>query len=336
MIEPALALAASFFSAGVLALLLTPAMRGLARRTGFVDLPDRVKTHREPTPYLGGLAIYTAFMVSGAGMLALLDSVSLKGVGLLAGGTVVCGLGILDDKKKLSVSTKFLGQLAAAGILVICGLRLEIIYFPFWVNVLLSIVWIVGITNAFNMVDIMDGLASSLAVISAATFFFIAVPTGDLFTAVVCAALAGGCIGFTGYNWHPASIFMGDGGSQFLGFVLAAVSISTSYTAKNDIALLSPLLIMAIPIYDTFYVSFLRVARGKSPFRGSRDHFALRLRAMGLEDPFVVMIICLISLVLCEASYIATTVNLLGAVFIYLVTVVVLVAAGRLASRVET
>jgi UDP-GlcNAc:undecaprenyl-phosphate GlcNAc-1-phosphate transferase len=129
---------------------------------------------------------------------------------------------------------------------------------------------------------------------------------------------------------------MGDAGSQFLGFILAAVAISTSYTAKNDIALLSPLLILAVPIYDTFYVSFLRMAKGRSPFRGSRDHFALRLRAIGLADPYVVMIICLVSLVLCEASYIATTVNLLGAVFIYLMTMIGLIAAGRLASRVET
>jgi UDP-GlcNAc:undecaprenyl-phosphate GlcNAc-1-phosphate transferase len=329
-------LALSLFSAGVLALLLTPIMRGLARRTGFVDLPDGVKTHREATPYLGGLAIYVAFVASVVGVLLLIGSVGPKLVGLIAGGTIVCGLGMLDDRKKLSVSIKFLGQLAAALVLVLSGLRLEVIYFPFWVNMLLSVIWIVGITNALNMVDIMDGLASSLTVISAATFFFIAVPTGDVFTAVVSAALAGACVGFTGYNWHPASVFMGDAGSQFLGFILAAAAISTSYTAKNDIALLSPVLILAVPIYDTFYVSFLRMAKGRSPFRGSRDHFALRLRAIGLADPYVVMIICLVSLVLCEASYIATTVNLLGAVFIYLMTVVGLVAAGRLASRVET
>jgi len=331
-----LVLVISFFSASVLAFLLTPAMRGLARKLGFMDLPDILKSHREPVPYLGGLSIYAAFMLSAMGALFISGLMGLKPLGLAAGATVVCGLGILDDKKRLSVSTKLLGQIVAAGILIMSGLRLEIIYFPLWANVLLSIVWIVGITNALNMVDIMDGLASSLAAISAATFFFIAVPTGDLFTAVVSVALVGACIGFTGYNWHPASIFMGDAGSLLLGFLLAAISISTSYTAKNDIALLSPLLILAVPIYDTFYVSFLRMARGKSPFRGSHDHFALRLRAIGLADRYVVVVICLVSLVLSEASYIATTVSLLGAAFIYLFTVIVLVAVGRLLSRVET
>lgn len=334
--RPSILHAISFFSAGVLALLLTPIMRGLARKVGFVDLPDSLKKHQKPTPYLGGLGIYLAFLLSALGVLALAGSLGNKALGLIAGGTVVCGLGVLDDRKKLSVSTKFVGQLAAAGILVISGLRLEVIYFPVWLNMLLSIIWIVGITNALNMVDIMDGLAASIAAISGATFFFIAVPTGDLFTAVVSCALVGACIGFAGYNWYPATIFMGDAGALFLGFVLASVSISTSYTARNDIALLSPLLILAVPIYDTFYVSFLRLARGKSPFRGSSDHIALRLRALGLKDPYVVMVICLLSLVLCEASYIATTVNLLGAIFIYLLTIICLIAAGRLLSRVDT
>jgi UDP-GlcNAc:undecaprenyl-phosphate GlcNAc-1-phosphate transferase len=328
--------ALSFFSSGVLALFLTPAMRGLARRAGLVDRPDQLKKHGRPTPYLGGLAIYVSFMASVTAVLLLAGMADARFVGLVSGATVVCALGILDDCKRLSVSAKLLGQLAAAGILVLSGLRLEIVYLPLWLNIALTVVWIVGITNAFNIVDIMDGLAASLAAISAATFFFIAVPTGDLFTAIVSTALAGACIGFAGYNWYPATIFMGDAGSLLLGFVLAAVSISTSYTARNDIALLSPLLVLALPIYDTLYVSVLRMARGRNPLRGSPDHFALRLRAVGLKDPYVVLIMCLVSIVLCQASYIATTVNLLGALFIYLVTLIVFVVVGGSLSKVRT
>ncbi len=336
MMIPQMLHAVSFFSSGVLALLLTPAMRGLARRTGLVDRPDELKKHGRPTPYLGGLAIYVSFVASVIIVLFLTGRPDTRSIGLLSGASVVCALGVLDDRKRLSVSTKFLGQLAAAAILVISGLRLEIVYLPSWLNIALTVVWIVGITNAFNIVDIMDGLAASLAAISAATFFFIAVPTGDIFTAAVSTALAGACIGFAGYNWHPATIFMGDAGSLLLGFVLAAVSISTSYTARNDVALLSPLLILAVPIYDTLYVSVLRMSRGRSPLRGSPDHFALRLRAVGLKDPYVVLIICLISVVLSQASYIATTVNLLGALFIYLVTLIVFVVVGGSLSRVRT
>lgn len=325
----------AFSLSGVLALLLTPLMRALARKTGVVDLPDGLKRHRNPTPYLGGLAIYLAFMITLLCVLLLRGSAGSEVLGLIAGGTIVCGLGLLDDCRRLSVSTKLFGQLVAAAVLVISGLRLEIIYFPLYLNVALTILWIVGITNAINIVDIMDGLAVSVACIAAATFFFIAVATGDLLTAVVSAALAGACVGFAGYNWCPASIFMGDSGSLFLGFMLASVSISASYTARNNIALFSPLLILAVPIYDTFYVSTLRMARGRSPFRGSPDHFALRLKAMGLKDHHVVSVICLISVVLCEASYIATTVNIFGALFIYLMTVITFIAAGRLLSRVE-
>jgi len=335
MMKPEVLHLISFSLSGVLALLLTPLMRAMARKTGVVDLPDGLKRHGKPTPYLGGLAIYLAFMLSLLFVLLLQGSVSSEVLGLIAGGTIICGLGVLDDCKRLSVSTKLFGQLVAAGTLVISGLRLEIIYFPLYLNVVLSIVWIVGITNALNIVDIMDGLAASVACIAAATFFFIAVATGDLFTAVASAALAGACVGFAGYNWYPASIFMGDAGSLFIGFMLAAASISASYTARNNIALLSPLLILAVPIYDTSYVSVLRMARKRSPFRGSPDHFALRLKAIGLKDQHVVLIICLISLVLCEASYIATTVNVFGALFIYLLTVITFIVAGKVLSRVE-
>ena len=328
-------LLAFLFSAG-LALIFTPIMRGLARKSGVVDMPDELKQHRKPTPYLGGVAIYLAFMLGLICVAVIRRSVDSKLLGLFVGGTIICGLGVLDDCWRLSVWTKLIGQIVAAVVLVMSGLRLEIVYLPFSLNVALSVLWIVGITNALNLIDIMDGLAASVAFVAAATFFFIAVPTGDLLTAIVSAALAGACIGFVGYNWHPASIFMGDAGSLFLGFMLAAVSISTSYTATNNIALLSPLLILAVPIYDTFYVSILRMAKGKNPFKGSRDHFALRLKAIGLRDQHVVVIVCLISLVLCEASYIATTVSLFGAIFIYMVTLVVFVMTGRLLSTVET
>ena len=325
----------SFLISAGLALMFTPIMRVLARKSGVVDMPDGLKRHRKPTPYLGGVAIYLAFMLSLVCVMVIRRSVESKLLGLIVGGTIICGLGVLDDYRRLSVWTKLFGQLVAAVVLVISGLRLEIVYLSFPLNVALSILWIVGITNALNLIDIMDGLAASVAFVASATFFFIAVPTGDLLTAVVSAALAGACIGFVGYNWHPASIFMGDAGSLFLGFMLAGVSISTSYTATNNIALLSPLLILAIPIYDTFYVSILRMAKRKSPFRGSRDHFALRLKAIGLRDQHVVVIVCLISLVLCEASYIATTVSLFGATFIYIVTFFVFVMTGRLLSKVE-
>ncbi|TET43908.1 undecaprenyl/decaprenyl-phosphate alpha-N-acetylglucosaminyl 1-phosphate transferase [candidate division TA06 bacterium] len=325
----------SFLVSAGLALMFTPIMRVLARKSGVVDVPDGLKRHKKPTPYLGGVAIYLAFMLGLVCVMVIRRSVESKLLGLIVGGTIVCGLGVLDDYRRLSVWTKLFGQLVAAVVLVISGLRLEIVYLSFPLNVALSILWIVGITNALNLIDIMDGLAASVAFVASATFFFIAVPTGDLLTAVVSAALAGACIGFVGYNWHPASIFMGDAGSLFLGFMLAGVSISTSYTATNNIALLSPLLILAIPIYDTFYVSILRMAKRKSPFRGSRDHFALRLKAIGLRDQHVVVIVCLISLVLCEASYIATTVSLFGAIFTYIVTAFIFVMTGRLLSKVE-
>ena len=181
----------------------------------------------------------------------------------------------------------------------------------------------------------MDGLSAGVACIASAAFLFIAIPSQNLFVSLIGAALAGGTLGFLRYNFYPSRIFMGDAGSLFIGFLLASLSIAGSYTATNEIALLSPLLILAVPIYDTFYVSFLRILRRKNPLRGSPDHFALRLRASGMKDSHVVLVIYLISIALCEASYIATTVNFYGAVFIYLLIIVILVTVGRNLSRVK-
>ncbi len=326
---------ALFLSSLFLALFLSPLLRRLALRLGVVDIPKGMKDHSSPTPYLGGLAIYFSFVIPVSILAALRSSLPLPLLGLLAGGTVVCGLGLLDDLRELSPQVKAFGTLAAAAILVSSGVGLRIVFFPAWLNVTLTFVWIVGITNAFNIIDILDGLSAGVAFIAVSTFFLIAIPTQNLLVAIASAALAGASLGFLRFNFYPARIFMGDCGSLFLGFILAGVSIAESYTAVNDIALFSPLLILAIPIYDTFYVSTLRILRRRSPFRGSKDHFALKLRAIGLKDQHVVLIIYLISIVLCQASHLVTAVSLPGALFTYGVVAVILIVVGGGLSRVS-
>lgn len=323
-----------FLSSLFLVLALSPSFRRLAQRLGIVDVPAGLKEHPRPTPYLGGLAIYLAFATPVLVWAAVRSSLPLPLLGLLAGGTVVCGLGLFDDVKELSPQVKIFGTLAAATILVLCGVRLRIIFLPVWLNLALTFIWIVGITHAFNIIDVLDGLSAGVAFIAASTFFLIAVPTENLLVAISSAALAGSSLGFLRFNFHPAKIFMGDAGSLFLGFILAGVSIAESYTAVNDVAIFSPLLILAVPIYDTFYVSTLRMVRRRSPLRGSRDHFALKLKAIGLKDQHVVLTIYLISIVLCEASHIVTTVSMFGALFTYGVVAFVLIVVGGGLSRV--
>jgi UDP-GlcNAc:undecaprenyl-phosphate GlcNAc-1-phosphate transferase len=325
----------AFSGALVLALLLTPLFRRLALSLGIVDRPTSIKSHEKEMPYLGGMSILLSILLPVLLITLFRDQLDRRLLGILIGGSLISLLGLLDDMRNLSPYTKFFGEGVVAFILILSGVHLEIIYFPVWLNYTLTILWVLGITNAFNIIDVMDGLSGGVACIASATFLFIAIPTGNILVSILASAVAGGTLGFLRYNFFPSRIFMGDSGSLFLGFILASLSIAGSYTPVNNVALLSPILILAVPIYDTFYVSLLRILKGKNPFRGTPDHLALRLRAAGLKDSHVVLVIYLISIALCEASYVATTVNLYGALFIYVLVIGIFITVGRKLSQIR-
>ncbi|MER3422147.1 MAG: undecaprenyl-phosphate alpha-N-acetylglucosaminyl 1-phosphate transferase [Nitrospiraceae bacterium] len=263
-----------------------------------VDCPDgRLKHQREPVPYLGGLAIYLAFLVS----LAFTFEFRQDVLGIVLAGTLVLILGLIDDFGVLTPGTKLAGQLLAVFVLIKSGVRIEIASLPDWLDLLLTIVWMIGIINAFNLLDIMDGLSSGVALISAIFLLAIAIFNGDTTIAFMLAALAGSLLGFLRYNFHPAMIYMGDAGSLFLGLMLGSLAMTGKYSASHPISLLSPVLILGVPIFDTFFVMYIRWLRGLPIFLGSPDHMAIRLRHWGLRVPQVVVI-----------SYLATA--LLGGV----------------------
>lgn len=308
-----------FIGSFLLSLGLTPFFRHLALRLQIMDKPSTdLKNQECSVPYLGGLAIYFSFIIVLV-IVILFSSLKFNPdiVSIIIGGTIICLVGFADDIYNLKPLLKFIFQFIAAGVLIYFDLRLKIYFLPKSVNILLTLLWVIGITNAFNLIDIMDGLSSGVAFIAGITFLFVALPTNQIFIILFSCALTGAVIGFIPYNLKPASIYMGDAGSQFIGFVLSAIAIGESYTAVNNIALLSPILILGIPIYDTLLVSILRLKHKESPFIGSPDHFALRLAALGIDSQFVVIIIYLLSIILGQASYIATQVNYYGAVFTY-------------------
>ncbi len=353
----------TFLSAVILVSILTPLFRKLARRLNIMDVPAGIKAHQKPVPYLGGAAIYLAFviplvlvvrfgLVTGEGntiaeslgmiggvtkeMPALLSGgLSREMAALLAGGTLIALLGLIDDIKRLSFYIKFIVQVLAAIILILGGIRLTIEILPTPLNILFTIIWVVAITNAFNIIDVMDGLSSGVAFISVAIFFIIALLTDEPLVALMSAALAGSTLGFLGYNLQPATIFMGDAGSGFIGFILAAIAMGGSYTGRNDLALLSPILILGIPIYDTVLVSILRIRRRKPIFEGSSDHFALRLLAMGFSPRNTVLLAYSISLCMGIVTFIIVRVQIWWALALLIaVGILSLLAAVRL-SRVE-
>jgi len=303
-----LALACSF----ALALMLTPLMRVLATRWKIMDTPSSpVKTHRIPTPYLGGLAIFVA--VSITLMLLRLFTHFPTGTlhamrGILIGTGFMMAIGLVDDikHKGLSFRWKFFFQFIGAVVLVFFDIRVKFIE-PDWLAWIVTIVWVIGVTNAFNLIDIMDGLCSTQTFVACCGFLFISLPTEEIYVNFTAAAVAGACLGFLPYNlsreWR---IFMGDSGSLTLGFFMAALSLGTSYTRINEIGVLAPLFILGVPLFDTAFVSVMRVRQGKSPFLGSKDHLVLKLRALGYGPREVVALMALAAALMSVAAFFVT------------------------------
>lgn len=270
---------AAFILIGTSALLLaigvTPLMRRLALQTGTVDKPAARKIHASPVPLLGGAAIYVAFI------LVLLffgdrDYVN-QTIGIFAGATLMIVMGVLDDRRGLGSYVKLLGQLLAATLLVYSGVQIQL--FGGWIDILITLLWVVGITNALNLLDNMDGLSGGVAMIAAIYFTLLAAMSDQYLVGALAAALAGACAGFLVYNWNPSHIFMGDAGSLFLGFMLAAVAIKLRFPS-NSVAVtwMIPLLVLGLPIFDTSMVFVSRLRRGKNPLTTpGKDHISHRL-----------------------------------------------------------
>ena len=230
-------------------------------------------------PYLGGAAVYLAFVVA----LGVTYSFSREVLALLLAGTMVVLLGLVDDIGAISPRAKFLGQGLAVLVLMKAGITIQIVWLPWYVSWPLTFVWLIGITNAINLVDIMDGLAAGVGLIVALSLLAVALVNGNHQIAILTATLAGALAGFLRYNFQPARIYLGDTGSLFIGLNLGALAMIGRYTEHNNIGVLVPLVILGVPIFDTLFVMYIRRRRGVSMFLGSPDHVALRLRRWRLS-----------------------------------------------------
>jgi len=281
------------------ALLATPLARRAALRYDIVDRPGGRKAHAAPMPYLGGLAIYVAFLVFLLG--ALLDrraggTPGWQGVGIVAGATLMVGLGLVDDRFALPPLLKMAGQFLAAALLYVSGVHFHFNHFP-WLDAPVSIVWVVGMTNAFNLLDNMDGLSVGTAAIGCAYFFVLALlePYNKQYlVATMAVALLGACLGFLYYNFNPARIFMGDAGSLFLGFMLSVLGLkinnmNNGFPNQHAVNFFVPVVVLGIPIFDTTLVTISRLRRRVPVSRGGRDHTSHRLVLLGLSVREAVM-----------------------------------------------
>jgi len=246
-------------------------------------------------------------------------------------------LGIIDDLRKpqgLGVKAKFSVQVLAALLLMAFGIRIRFIQ-PSYIAGGLTLIWVVGITNAMNIIDIMDGLSASQAAIAALGFLMISLPSEEFYVNFAAAALAGATLGFLPWNMSSKrKIFMGDSGSMLLGFILASLSLGTRYSDVNDVGVYAPLLILMVPIFDTLFVMYLRIRKGHSPFLGSKDHFALRLEELGYSRPRIVILAAAAAAGLGFCAFLVTQLGLLWALFVYLVVAVIMLRLSSALARI--
>lgn len=269
---------AAFAIALLLSLYTTPLMRQAALQFGILDRPNgTLKTQSGAVPYLGGLGVFLAYLIA----LAVTFEFSYAVLGILLSGTLMLLLGLIDDLGVLSPFEKLAGQLLAVIALVKAGLFIKLLFLPTPVALVLSILWLLTITNALNIIDIMDGLASGVAAVAALFLAGIAIHNGEPMIGVMAASLSGSLIGFLRYNFRPAQIYLGDSGSLFIGLTLSALAMNGHYTTNNSLGMLVPAMILGVPLVDLGFVFLIRLSQGISPFRGSPDHLALRLRRLG-------------------------------------------------------
>ena len=270
--------------------------------------------HDHPIPRMGGLAIFFGFMLSVLLFVPLTEQLR----GMLLGGVIIVILGIFDDIYALPAKPKFLVQIAAALVAVWAGNKIEFLSNPNifssepywelgWLSIPISVLWIVGITNAVNLIDGLDGLAVGVSSIAAITMLAVALLTGNMPIAITMAALAGACIGFMPYNLNPAKIFMGDTGSTFLGYMLATVSIMGLFKFYAVISFAVPFLILGLPIFDTANAIIRRVAAGRSPMSPDRGHVHHKLIDMGFNQKQAVAILYAISATLGLTAVVLTS-----------------------------
>lgn len=293
----------TFLIAWLTADLMVPMVRRFAYRVGKVDKPGTRKIHKDPIPRMGGIAICVGCFASLLGIEYLhpgyFSMLPSEWRGVILGGAMIFVVGLLDDLFDLKPKVKLAGQILAASVAFMLGVKIAfisnpvggMILFPEWLSFVLTVGWLVAITNTINLIDGLDGLAGGVSTIAGITLFMMALERNQGLSALVAIALVGATLGFLRYNFNPAKIFMGDCGSLFLGFMLGSLSITGAMKVAATVAVFLPILILGIPIFDTTFAIVRRFMAGKPIFQADKGHLHHRLLNIGLSQRRAVLLI---------------------------------------------
>ncbi len=317
----------------LIAALSTPVVKKLAVRINAIDIPkDERRVHKKPIPLLGGLAIYISFIIT---LILKQGMIEGRELGIIIGATIIVIGGVIDDIKELKPGIKLIFQIVAAIVLIVSGVKINILTNPFggtdgmvnisWFAYPFTIFWVVGITNALNLIDGLDGLAAGVALISTITIFVISIIYGRYEASILTAILGGAILGFLPFNFNPASIFMGDTGAQLLGFLLAAISMVGTIKSAAAFAISVPILALGLPIYDTLFAMIRRKVNGKPISQGDRGHLHHRLLDLGMSQRQVVVIMYLISAILGGIAIIAMMISTVRSYFLMTFVLIIIV-----------
>lgn len=277
-------------------------------------------------PLIGGIAIGLSFIL-GSLLSFFIYRILLDAriVGVLVSSSLMLIFGVIDDYKEMSVFAKFAFQIIATASLIFFGVKAQIVSIGNLFNLAITFIWVLGITNAFNHLDVMDGLAATVSFVCSVSLFIICYLNGDVKMGFLLVALAAAAFSFLLNNLPPAKIYMGNSGSHFLGFVLAAVTLAISYAPiQRKVALFTPLLILGVPIFDTAFLILIRFMKKKLPFKKSNDHLALRLLLMGYSKKKTLFIMFALSLFFSTAAIMVSQVtNKLGLAIIGYVILII-------------
>ena len=327
-----------FFTSTIISLLSVPVVLMISERTGYLDHPQDNKRHAHSTPLLGGIAIFFAFFI---GILSqwdvmVLSNMSSRIIAILAGASILVILGLVDDRIGMGPDIKLLGQFMAAMVIYKSGIRISFLG-NYYLNLFFTYLWIIGMTNAFNLLDNMNGLSAGIAIIASFFFGIISWMNGQGAVSILSFCLCGSCLGFLRYNFPKARIFMGDAGSLVIGFMLATIAISGNWRSMGLMTSLAvPILVLTYPIFDTTLVTIMRILQGRSIFQGGKDHSSHRLALLGFKTKNTVLLVYLICTILGLSAFFVSRASFNAAVIVIVIVSIAMLIFGIRLSLVNT